>query len=317
MADGPCPRHDHGRPGTPRGHRCAQGTVGSSDRPLAGRAAWCGDRRAGSLRPLCRGCEARGAGHAARGGPVPSDPEPPAGHPAAVQPRARRAIPVQSSRARAGAVRAARFGAGPAQPGRHRGLVRSGRAEARRIRFEQVKAVVADGQPFAVVARRTGLDCGTVAKWCRFDTAPQRRRKMPGAASPDAFRDRLARRWSEGCTLGRELLAEIRAHGYTGTITHLHRFFNPWGHAHIAAVTAAPAPMTPVLPPSIASPPVAAAPCVTPRGALPDGRSAPRNGPFSLTKEWEEPTRRHSNTRQHSAMRQHGDHFGISLDSRQ
>ena len=150
----------------------------------------------------------------------------------------------------------------------HRGLVRSGRAEARRLRFEQVKVLVAEGQPFAVVARRTGLDCRTVAKWSRFDTAPQRRRKMPGASSPDAFRDHLARRWSEGCTLGRDLLAEIRTLGYAGSITHLHRFLNPWRHAHIAAVTAAPAPTTPILPPSIASPPVAAALCVTPRGAL-------------------------------------------------
>lgn len=56
----------------------------------------------------------------------------------------------------------------------HRGLVRSGRAEAQRLRFEEVKALVAEGQPFAVVARRTGLDFRTVAKWSRFDTAPQR-----------------------------------------------------------------------------------------------------------------------------------------------
>lgn len=66
-----------------------------------------------------------------------------------------------------------------------------------------------------------------VGKSSRFDTAPQRRRTMPGTASPDSFRDYVARRWSEECTLGREQLAELRELGYSGSITQLQRLLNP------------------------------------------------------------------------------------------
>ena len=150
----------------------------------------------------------------------------------------------------------------------HRKLVRGGRAAALREKFEQVKALVAEGHGLARVARQTRLNWRTVKRWSALNTAPVRRRKSPGTKSPDLFREHLARLWSEGRTLGTELLAEIRERGYSGSLTQLQRFLNPWRQAHIAAAMATEPPAQPVLPPAIVSPPVAAALCVTPRGML-------------------------------------------------
>jgi hypothetical protein len=38
----------------------------------------------------------------------------------------------------------------------------------------------------------------------------------PKATTPNHFRKYLAQRWAEGCTFGRQLLAEIRPLGYIG-----------------------------------------------------------------------------------------------------
>ena len=48
--------------------------------------------------------------------------------------------------------------------------------------------------------------------------------------------------------MGRQLLAEIRPLGYTGSLTHLQRLLNGWRRAHFAAVLSASVPQCPVLP---------------------------------------------------------------------
>jgi hypothetical protein len=45
----------------------------------------------------------------------------------------------------------------------------------------------------------------------------------------------LVRHWNEGCTMGKQLLAEIRLLGYTGSLTHLQRRPNSWLRAHFVA----------------------------------------------------------------------------------
>ena len=72
--------------------------------------------------------------------------------------------------------------------------------------------------------------------------------------------------------MGRQLLAEIRLLGYTGSLTHLQRLLNTWRQAHFAAVLTAPVPGYALLPDAAAvplvPPIVASALCIKPRGML-------------------------------------------------
>ncbi len=72
--------------------------------------------------------------------------------------------------------------------------------------------------------------------------------------------------------MGRQLLAEIRTLGYTGSLTHLQRLLNGWRRAHFAAMLTAPAPEPSVLADGAAiplvPPIVASALCIKPRGLL-------------------------------------------------
>jgi hypothetical protein len=54
----------------------------------------------------------------------------------------------------------------------------------------------------------------------------------PKSTTPSGFSDYLARRWNEGCTMGKQLLAEIRTLRYTGSLTHLQRLLNGWRRTH-------------------------------------------------------------------------------------
>jgi transposase len=95
----------------------------------------------------------------------------------------------------------------------HRRLARSGRRAARRASFDKVKALQVAGESLAAITRETGLNWRTVAKWTRLAVLPERRTMAPKATTPSGFRSYLARRWKEGCTIGRQLLAEIRPLG--------------------------------------------------------------------------------------------------------
>lgn len=79
-------------------------------------------------------------GGPASGGPVPPDLRPPSEHPTAIQSGAPHAIPVQSPGARACAVHAARFRAGPAQSRQHRWAPRSNPQCAPLGREAQIRA---------------------------------------------------------------------------------------------------------------------------------------------------------------------------------
>ena len=79
--------------------------------------------------------------------------------------------------------------------------------------------------------------------------------------------------------MGRDLLAELRPLGYTGSLTNLQRFLNPWRRAQLLAVVGIPAPhpaaprnespVHPVVPPI-----AAAALCIKPRGQLTEEQAA-------------------------------------------
>src|SRR5512136_3029463 len=73
------------------------------------------------------------------------------------------------------------------------------------------------------IARQTGFDRRTVAKWIRAEAPPERSAAAPKTTSPWHFEDYLSRRWSEGCVRGRRLFQEIEARGYTGSFSNLER----------------------------------------------------------------------------------------------
>jgi transposase len=154
----------------------------------------------------------------------------------------------------------------------HHHLVRAWRRAEREAGFDRVKALHAAGKPLCAIVRETGFNWRTVRKWARQDALPPRQTMAPKSTTPSGFRDYLARRWMEGCTIGRELLAEIRPLGYTGSLTHLQRLLRTWRRAHFAAAIGAPQPEAAgafdnaVM--RVAPPIVAAALCIKPRGLL-------------------------------------------------
>jgi transposase len=149
----------------------------------------------------------------------------------------------------------------------HRRLACAGRRAARRSRFDQLKVLQAAGNSLSEIVQETGLNWRTVTKWTRLDDLPERGIMAPKPTTPIQFRKYLAKRWAEGCTFGRQLLAEIKPLGYTGSLTNLQRFLRKWRTAHFAAMAAAPLPSAVALPQAISSI-VAAALCIKPRGSL-------------------------------------------------
>jgi hypothetical protein len=62
----------------------------------------------------------------------------------------------------------------------------------------------------------------------RLIAVPVRNTMAPKIYTPAYSGALLARRWAEGITTVRLLLAEIRQHGYTGSYGHLAHFLAPW-----------------------------------------------------------------------------------------
>lgn len=101
----------------------------------------------------------------------------------------------------------------------------------------------------------------------------------PKTTTPSSFRAYLSQRWAAGCTMGRELLAEIRSLGCTGSLTHLQRLLNQWRRAYFAAEAGAPSLQTAVTVENtktpVIAPIVAAMLCIKPRGLLTQQQEVP------------------------------------------
>ena len=149
----------------------------------------------------------------------------------------------------------------------HRHLVEAGRRARSRADFDRVKKLRAEGKSLADIVRETGFNWRTVHKWTRLEAMRLRATMAPKPTTPSGFSAYLARRWNEGCTMGKQLLAEIRPLGYTGSLTHLQRLLNSWRRAHFAAAIGIPVPQATAAlhePAAHAVPPiVAAALCIT------------------------------------------------------
>ena len=75
----------------------------------------------------------------------------------------------------------------------------------------------AEGKSLASIVRETGFNWRTVHKWTRLEPMRPRATMAPKPTAPSGFSAYLARRWTKGCTMGKQLLAEIRPLGYTGS----------------------------------------------------------------------------------------------------
>lgn len=81
----------------------------------------------------------------------------------------------------------------------HRRLTRVANQRSRQAVFDRVRALHKEGRNVMDIARQTGFDRRTVAKWIRAEALPQRSASAPKTTSPWHFEDYLSRRWSEGC----------------------------------------------------------------------------------------------------------------------
>jgi transposase len=113
---------------------------------------------------------------------------------------------------------------------KHRLLARQGRRAVWLGQFGQMKTLQRDGKSLSAIAKETGLNFRTVAKWAMLDELPERRSMSPKSTTPRKYESYLAQRWAEGFRTARHL-AEIQKLGYAGSLTHLERLLSEWRRA--------------------------------------------------------------------------------------
>ena len=135
-----------------------------------------------------------------------------------------------------------------------------------------------EGLSYSEIARRTGYERRSVAKWLKFKAPPDRRRASLNPTSPWYFEAFLAECWKDGNRCGRHLFHDVKQRGYTGSFANLERLLGAWRRAEREQaddVPPADVEGEPVRDPDTGhaiSPVVAAALCIKPRGRLTDGR---------------------------------------------
>src|SRR5690349_6386077 len=79
------------------------------------------------------------------------------------------------------------------------------------------------------IVRATGMSRGRIDQWLRWaECPPLRSKKVPRLGMAEYFREELRHLWERSCYTGKKLLDEIRKLGYTGSLTSLNRFLQPW-----------------------------------------------------------------------------------------
>jgi transposase len=101
--------------------------------------------------------------------------------------------------------------------------------EARRqARYERVVALAQEGQSLREVARRAGVNRGTVRRYLRagqYQPCAQRSRR-PHVC--DAFAAHLRQRWEDGEHHSAALFAEIREQGFRGAASTVRQYVRGW-----------------------------------------------------------------------------------------
>lgn len=131
-----------------------------------------------------------------------------------------------------------------------------------------------EGLSYSAIARRTGYERRSVAKWLKFKAPPDRRRAALNPTSPWCFETFLAQCWNEGNRRGWHLFHDVKQRGYTGSFSNLERLLGAWRRAERVRADDVPSmaiSLGPVRDPDTGhaiSPVVAAALCIKPRGLL-------------------------------------------------
>lgn len=126
----------------------------------------------------------------------------------------------------AGASNTATPASVPAKWNRHQQQSQQ-RRERRKARFEAVKAAHQRGLTQRAIAQEFGLTRKTVRRFLQAtefpEQAPRRRRT---ALAP--YREYLEKRWAEGCHNASLLWRELQKQGYTGQLSRVKEFLQPW-----------------------------------------------------------------------------------------
>jgi transposase len=98
----------------------------------------------------------------------------------------------------------------------------------RRARYDRVVALAGEGYALREIARRAGVNRGTVRRYLRagqYHPCAKRRRRPHGC---DAYASYLRSRWEEGEHNSAVLYAEICTQGYTGAASTVRQYVRGW-----------------------------------------------------------------------------------------
>jgi hypothetical protein len=100
-------------------------------------------------------------------------------------------------------------------------------------RYTAVQQLLSEGKSLAAISRRLRLDHSTVRRFARARSLDELLVKATNRASIlDEHKPYLHIRWSEGCHDIPQLHRELRAHGFTGDIQCVRRYFRPFKKPH-------------------------------------------------------------------------------------
>lgn len=97
----------------------------------------------------------------------------------------------------------------------------------RRAKYEQARALHANGASVAQITRTVGISRMTVYKYLREGPPQRKRHSVHGRQRIlEPYEPYLLKRWTEGCRMATALWREIRAQGFTHSLTNVQRFVN-------------------------------------------------------------------------------------------
>lgn len=95
----------------------------------------------------------------------------------------------------------------------------------RRAKYEQARALHANGMTIVEIARTVGIGRRTVYRYLRQDPPERKRRSDAGQRRVIApFEPYLLQRWAEGCHTATVLWREVQAQGFAYSLTNVQRF---------------------------------------------------------------------------------------------
>ncbi len=102
------------------------------------------------------------------------------------------------------------------------------RRARRQARYEEVRALAAQGYGYRAIARRTGLSRSTVERFARAESFPERLPRTPRSTVLTPYAAYLQERWGAGCHTAHRLWLDLRAQGFTGAESTVRNYVRAW-----------------------------------------------------------------------------------------